>query len=63
MRSIEVADDQYDVGRMFKLVLDAGYGEPEHGPLAIYGRLVRNYLTGAWSEVLTDARRLELTGE
>ncbi|WP_086663718.1 helix-turn-helix transcriptional regulator [Lentzea kentuckyensis] len=60
--AIELADDQYDVGTMFKLVLDFGYGEPEHGPLAIYGRLVRNYLDGLWSEVLIDARRLELTG-
>lgn len=60
--AIEAAGDQYDVGTMFKLVLDAGYGEPASGPLAIYGRLVRNYINGAWSEVVTDARRLELTG-
>lgn len=60
--AIECADDQYDVGTMFKLVLDAGYGEPTSGPIAIYGRLVRNYINGAWAEVVTDARRLELTG-
>lgn len=60
--AIENADDQYDVGTMFKLVLDVGYGEPESGPLAIYGQLVRNYINGAWSEVVSNARRLELTG-
>ena len=60
--AIACAGDQYDVGTLFKLVLDAGYGEPTSGPLAIYGRLVRNYINGAWAEVVTDARRLELTG-
>lgn len=60
--AIACAGDQYDVGTLFKLVLDAGYGEPATGPLAIYGRLVRNYINGAWAEVVTDARRLELTG-
>lgn len=59
---IEFAGEQYDVGTLFKLVLGTAYGEPLCGPLAIYSRLVRNYVNGAWAEVVTDARRLELTG-
>lgn len=60
--AIEIADDQYDVATMFKLVLGGGYGEPATGPLAVYGRLVRDYVNGDWAGLPSDARRLELTG-
>ncbi|WP_330277139.1 AAA family ATPase [Lentzea sp. NBC_00516] len=62
IETIRAADDDHDVVAMFRLALGEEYGEPAHGPLAIYSRLVRDYLGGRWQRVVSDARRLELLG-
>lgn len=60
IEAIRAADDHHDVVAMFRLVLGDEYGEPVSGPLAIYSRLLRDYLAGNWRSITSDARRLEL---
>lgn len=58
----EVTDGRYDVVAMLRLVLGPCYGLPKSGPLGVYRRLLRDYADGAWSRVVSSARRLELGG-
>jgi len=60
IEAIRAADDNHDVVAMFRLVLGDEYGEPASGPLAIYTRLLRDYLGGNWRSITSHARRLEL---
>lgn len=60
IEAIRATDDHHDVVAMFRLVLGDEYGEPASGPLAIYTRLLRDYLGGNWQSITSDARRLEL---
>ncbi|MFD8500374.1 AAA family ATPase [Amycolatopsis sp. NPDC059657] len=60
--ALDVAADRHDVVTMFKVVIGSGYGEPATGPLAIFGRIARNFAGGDWRGIPSDARRLELSG-
>ncbi|MFB9297172.1 helix-turn-helix transcriptional regulator [Kibdelosporangium philippinense] len=51
-----------DPTAVFEIVLGAGYRAPSTGPLALSRTVVRGYAAAKWSEALTAARRLELTG-
>lgn len=54
--------EQDDIVALFTLVLGDEYGEPTSGPAAIFRRIVRNYGSGDWRVIPSDARRLELAG-
>lgn len=58
--SFDAVDGPYDVVAMLRQV--PGYGVPETGPIATYRQLLRDYAAGEWSQVVTHARRLELSG-
>ncbi|WP_211768027.1 helix-turn-helix transcriptional regulator [Kutzneria sp. CA-103260] len=51
-----------DVATVLEIVLGERYQVPERGPAAVYQRLLRGYVNGAWTEALSAARELELHG-
>lgn len=59
---IEVAGDQDDVVTLVKLFLGGTGGAPAHGPVAIFGRIVRDFAKGDWNRVPSEVRQLELAG-
>ncbi len=61
-RGLEQAGDQHDILSLNRLLVGPGYGEPKSGPMAVFGRLTRNFTRGEWAGIPSDARRLELTG-
>ncbi|HET6705436.1 helix-turn-helix transcriptional regulator [Amycolatopsis sp.] len=61
-RGLEQAGDQHDILSLIRLLVGPGYGEPKSGPMAVFGRLTRNFTRGEWAGIPSDARRLELTG-
>lgn len=60
--ALEQAGDQHDILTLIRLLVGPGYGEPEAGPMAVFGRMTRNFTRGQWAGILSDARRLELDG-
>ncbi|NUT47245.1 MAG: hypothetical protein HOV94_08020, partial [Saccharothrix sp.] len=53
---------QYDVVAMLRQMHGPDYGVPETGPIATYHQLLRDYAAGEWQQVVSHARRLELSG-
>jgi len=51
-----------DLATVLEIVLGARYQVPEHGPVAVYQRLLRAHVDGDWSTALSAARQLELSG-
>lgn len=59
---IEIAGSRHDLLALFGFLLGEEYGAPEHGPVALYRRVITGYHAGEWAEVLSAARALEHTG-
>ena len=51
-----------DLATVLEIVLGDRYRVPEHGPVAAYRRLLRDYAAGDWPAALSAARELELRG-
>ncbi|GAA4545154.1 helix-turn-helix transcriptional regulator [Amycolatopsis samaneae] len=52
-----------DLVTVFALAFGPAYGAPAAGPPALYHRVVRGFAAGAWTDALSAARELELTGD
>lgn len=50
-----------DVATVLELVLGTRYRTPDHGPLHLYQRVVRDYARADWTAALQAVRQLELT--
>ncbi|MET9630786.1 LuxR C-terminal-related transcriptional regulator [Lentzea sp. NPDC006480] len=50
-----------DVATVLELVLGQGYRTPDHGPLKLYQRMVRDYAKADFTSALQTVRQLELT--
>lgn len=55
--------DRFDPVGLFRQALGTtGYGAPVTGPLTAYARIMRNYLSGNWTSIPSEARALHLSG-
>jgi DNA-binding CsgD family transcriptional regulator len=59
---VELACDWHDASKMFEFALGPEFGEPVTGPLTMYARIRKSYLSGEWTEIPSYARALELAG-
>ncbi len=60
---LEIWAGRHDLVALFGFLFGDEYGAPDDGPLALYHRVITGYHRGAWAEVLSACRALELNGQ